>query len=158
MNTNQNGAIRSYSFKMKVCGDVLFCNHIRSFKVQCIHAGKLILKMYSVKTLKTNLKQATSLWVTFWEMSVHLQAETDKCPDGDDSIYVFCWLWPFLRTSTEVGWWMDLPVSIQKILGWTLRGNEWDCATQTSYPSLGTLTCWSMWLGVIVIISDGLLT
>lgn len=41
-------------------------------------------------------------------------------------------------------------------LGWTLKGNEWDWGTQTSYPSLGTVTCGSTCLGVIVIISDGL--
>lgn len=41
-------------------------------------------------------------------------------------------------------------------LGWTLKGNEWDWGTQTSYPSLGTVTCGSTWLGVLIIISDGL--
>jgi len=87
---------------------------------------------------------------------VHLQAETDKCSDGDGSIYVFFWLWPFLRTCIGVGWWIWIFLFLFKKSWLNLERKRMRLCNSDFLSFLRN--CWSMWLGVIIKISDGLWT
>ncbi len=63
-----------------------------------------------------NVHQHKPLGDLVRERPVCLKAEADKCSDNDGGIYVFFWLWSFLRTSIGVGWSMDFPVSVKTFL------------------------------------------
>lgn len=100
-----------------------------------------------------NFHQHKPLCDLMRERPVCLKAEADKCPDNDGSIYVFFWLWSFLRTSIGVGWSMDFPVSDKTFLVEPWKEMN-ETGELTSHPSLGTVTYGSTRLGVIVIICN----